>query len=147
MAGQPHQQVDQQVCLSLYSATNALIRAYRPLLEPLGLTYPQYLVMLTLWEADDVPISTICNRTRLDTGTITPLLKRLEQKRLIRRVPAPDDERSKRVHLTPAGRQLCAKASEIPFRIACAAGLNEEEGRLLKSLSERLYDHLGEKSA
>src|SRR5512138_1029058 len=98
--------LDNQVCHSLYSAANAVVRAYRPLLEPLGLTYPQYLVMLCLWEQDGVSIVHLSRRTRLDSGTLTPLLKRLEAKGLLVRAQAPDDERQKVIGLTPAGRKL-----------------------------------------
>lgn len=78
MSSPSHLHLRNQICLALYSAGNALSRAYRPLLEPLDLTYPQYLVMLALWEEDRVSVTAICERTRLDTGTVTPLLKRLE---------------------------------------------------------------------
>lgn len=142
MSSPAHQQLDNQICLSLYSATNALLRAYRPLLEPLDLTYPQYLVMLALWEADAVSVTDVCRRTRLDTGTVTPLLKRLESKGLLRRGRSAADERMRVIALTPAGRRLRAKAEHVPGALACLEVLTPAEGVKLKQLAESLYRNL-----
>lgn len=134
--------LDHQVCRSLYSASNALTRAYRPLLAPLGLTYPQYLVMLALWEQDRVSVGDLCTRTRLDPGSLTPLLKRMASKGLLLRARAKVDERKRVIALTRAGLALKEAARAIPERIACASGLSLEEGLQLRELSERLYAHL-----
>ncbi len=134
--------LDHQVCRSLYSASNALIRAYRPLLEPLGLTYPQYLVMLALWEQDQVSVGHLAERTRLDPGTLTPLLKRMAAKGLLLRARARDDERRRVIALTRSGRALRAAAREIPGRIARTIGLDPEDGMRLHALAERLHAHL-----
>lgn len=138
---------DLQICRSLYSATNALIRAYRPLLEPLGLTYPQYLVMLALWEKDAVPVTRICRRTRLETGTVTPILKRLEAKGLIVRGRSETDERQRVVELTGTGRAMKAQAESVPMDMACMALLTPEEGLELQRLTEALYERLIEHQA
>lgn len=140
--------LESQICLSLYSATNALIRAYRHLLEPLGLTYPQYLVMLALWEADHQSVKGICSGTRLETGTVTPLLKRLEAKGLIERARSRTDERMRVISLTAEGRKLRRRAESVPAGLACLELLSADEGAEIKRLAERLYrnviEHLGD---
>ncbi|NBU29431.1 MAG: MarR family transcriptional regulator [Caulobacteraceae bacterium] len=134
--------LDRQLCLSLYSATNALIRAYGPFLKPLGLTYPQYLVMMALWEAGPLTVSDICDKTRLETGTVTPLLKRLEAKGLLQRNRSLVDERAREIVLTEAGRRLREPAAEVPIQMACLSFLTPEQGGQIKALSETLFDNL-----
>jgi DNA-binding MarR family transcriptional regulator len=114
--------LDNQLCFAVYSTAHALTRAYKPLLEPLGLTYPQYLVMLVLWEQDGLLVKEIGARLHLDSGTLTPLLKRLEAAGHLRRTREQADERQVRVTLTDAGRDLRAAAIDVPAGIACAAG-------------------------
>src|SRR3954454_4785619 len=106
--------VDQQLCFALYNASRAVIRAYAPLLQPLGLTYPQYLVLLVLWERDGVAVKDLGARLALDSGTLTPLLKRLEERGYVARRRDTDDERVVRIHLTAAGRALRVRAKRIP---------------------------------
>jgi len=142
MPSPPHLRLANQLCLSLYSATHALTRAYRPLLDPLGLTYPQYLMMLALWEQDGVSVTDLCERTRLDTGTVTPLLKRLAEKGLVVRGRSEEDERRRVITLTPEGRSLRDAAEEVPARMACLGVLSPDEGAQLKELAERLYRNL-----
>ncbi len=134
--------LDKQVCHSVYSAANALVRAYRPLLEPLDLTYPQYLVMLSLWENDGVNIKHISEHTRLDSGTLTPILKRLEQKQLLQRLASPEDERQKVITLTRAGKNLRRKAEVIPQQIYCNGISDLEKILQLKTLCEEMYEEL-----
>ena len=134
--------LENQICLSLYSATNALIRAYRPLLEPLELTYPQYLVMLALWDTDHLSVKGICRRTRLETGTVTPLLKRLEAKGLIERGRSRTDERMRVISLTSAGRKLRKRAETVPSALACLELLPPADGAEIKRLAEQLYRNL-----
>ncbi|MBY5921687.1 MarR family winged helix-turn-helix transcriptional regulator [Ferrimonas balearica] len=100
--------LDNQLCFALYSASNAVIRLYRPLLEPFDLTYPQFLVMLALWQEEGVPLKALSQRTRLDPGTITPIVKRLEAKGLLERKGTAQDERVKLVELTESGRAIKA---------------------------------------
>jgi DNA-binding MarR family transcriptional regulator len=111
----PQLALDQQLCFALYDASRALIRAYGPLLEPLGLTYPQYVTMLALWEASEpVTVGALGDRLSLDSGTLTPLLKRLEQAGLLERRRDPDDERRVLVMPSSAGRELREAAAHIP---------------------------------
>ena len=133
--------LDRQLCFALYAASRAMTRAYGPLLERLGLTYPQYLVMLVLWDGDGVSIKALGERLELDSGTLTPLAKRLEADGLVRRRRSVDDERVVELHLTAAGRALKAKAKDVPVKLACLAGLDGPRGaerleRLRKELRE-----------
>jgi len=130
-------QLDRQLCFALYASSLAMTKLYKPLLEPLGLTYPQYLVMLALWEQDGASVSTLGQRLSLDSGTLTPLLKRIEAAGLVARRRATDDERRVDVFLTPAGRRLRQQAQAIPSRIACAAACDLEE---IASLTHRLHE-------
>ncbi len=112
--------LDHQLCFALYSTSLAMTRIYKPLLEKLGLTYPQYLVMLVLWEQDGQTVSELGDRLYLDSGTLTPLLKRLEATGLVSRLRAVDDERRVHVSLTAAGRRMKAQAAEVPGCILAA---------------------------
>lgn len=131
--------LDRQLCHSVYSCANALVRAYRPVLEPLGLTYPQYLVMLSLWEQDGISIRQLGAHTRFDSGSLTPILKRLEDKGLLRREPSRQDERQKTVVLTETGRELRHRAEKVPEYMTCSYGFELEKARQLKALSEELH--------
>jgi DNA-binding MarR family transcriptional regulator len=138
--------LDQQLCFALYSASRAMTRAYQPLLEPLGITYPQYLVLLVLWEHDGVSVKHLGDRLALDSGTLTPLLKRLEQQGLLARRRARDDERVVEIALTREGRALRAKATSVPGRLACLAGYDTSDDRALARL-RRLKSELDAISA
>lgn len=118
--------LDNQFCFALYSASLAMTKAYKPFLDAIGLTYPQYLVMLVLWQQDDVLVKTIGERLFLDSGTLTPLLKRLEAASLIARTRDDADERQVRITLTREGRALKKKAQGIPFQMLCASGQKPE---------------------
>jgi DNA-binding MarR family transcriptional regulator len=115
-----------QVCFALYSAQHAVTGLYRPLLDELGITYPQFLVLLALWEADGRSVSQIGAVLRLDSGTLSPLIKRLEQQGLVERRRDAADERRVRVHLTPDGHRLREQVSDVPRQVAVAAGLTPE---------------------
>ena len=128
-------QLDQQLCFALYAASLAMTKLYKPLLQPLGLTYPQYLVLLVLWEGDGITVSQLGERLSLDSGTLTPLLKRLETARLLQRLRDSADERRVRLQLTPAGRALKQQARAVPQTVACASGCQLGE---LQSLTARL---------
>ena len=108
------------LCFAIYSAGHAFTRVYKPLLDTLGLTYPQYLVLLVLWERDDVTVKEIGRRLFLDSGTLTPLLKRLEGAGWLRRARDPRDERQVRIGLTERGRELEAQAAPIMAKLVCA---------------------------
>ena len=116
--------LDNQLCFALYSASLAMTKLYKPLLESLGLTYPQYLAMLVLWERDNLSVSGLGRQLCLDSGTLTPLLKRLEVMGLLARVRAVDDERRVQVTLTAAGRRLKTKAAKIPGCILQASQMS-----------------------
>jgi DNA-binding MarR family transcriptional regulator len=135
-------QLDHQLCFALYSSSLAMTKLYKPLLEPLGLTYPQYLAMLVLWEGDGVTVSELGERLMLDSGTLTPLLKRLEAAGLVQRLRDSTDERRVRLQLTREGRALKRRALAVPEAVACAAGCELDElARLtarLKALREQL---------
>src|SRR3954464_14317924 len=118
--------LDHPVCFAVYFAAHAFNRVYKPLLDKLGLTYPQYLVMLVLWERDDVPLKDIGEKLFLDSGTLTPLLKRLEASGLIKRTRSTEDERQVLIALTPKGQALRDEARAVPQAIlsnsACSVG-------------------------
>jgi MarR family transcriptional regulator, organic hydroperoxide resistance regulator len=134
--------LDNQLCFALYSASLAMTKLYKPLLAGLGLTYPQYLVMLVLWERDGLMVSELGVRLSLDSGTLTPLLKRLEAAGLIARIRALDDERRVHVTLTAAGRKLKTRAAKVPVCMAEAAKCPFAEivslTRQVQALRERL---------
>ncbi len=112
--------LDEQLCFALYSTSLAMTKAYKPILEKLGLTYPQYLAMLVLWESDDLTVKDIATRLNLDSATVTPLLKRLEAQGYIERVRGVEDERLVYIRLTKAGTALKRTAREVPAEIFCA---------------------------
>ena len=119
--------LDHQLCFALYAASLAMTKAYKPLLSPLGLTYPQYLVLLVLWEGDGISVSHLGERLTLDSGTLTPLLKRLEAQGLLQRQRDSADERRVLVDLTPAGRNLREQAAAVPQTIACASACDLQQ--------------------
>lgn len=114
--------LDKQFCFALYSASLAMTKAYKPLLDNLGLTYPQYLAMLVLWQEDGLLVKDIGEKLYLDSGTLTPLLKRLEASGLVMRTRDQQDERQVRITLTPEGRALKRRARQIPAQVMCASG-------------------------
>ncbi|EOY5422766.1 MarR family winged helix-turn-helix transcriptional regulator [Cronobacter dublinensis] len=134
--------LDNQLCFALYSTNLALHKIYRQLLTPLGLTYPQYLVMMVLWEQDEVTVSEIGERLYLDSATLTPLLKRMETAGLLMRQRSRQDERQVIVTLTDAGRELKAAASEIPGSVLCATACDRETLMSLKAQLEDLRHNL-----
>jgi DNA-binding MarR family transcriptional regulator len=131
-----------QLCFAVYSAAHAFTRAYKPLLEPLGLTYPQYLVLLLLWERDDRTVKELGEPLFLDSSTLTPLLKRMETAGYVTRSRDPNDERSVRVSLTKKGRALRDQASAIPEALLCATGLSVEQLVSLRTAVTQLGEQL-----
>ncbi|QNQ63616.1 MarR family transcriptional regulator [Brucella sp. 6810] len=130
------------LCFAIYSTANALSRAYQPILAPLDLTYPQFLVMLVLWERDDCTVSEIGARLNLDSGTLTPLLKRLEAAGRITRRRDPRDERQVRITLTDEGRKLREQAESVPEQIMCATGQPVSELQDLRNRLMKIRNHL-----
>ncbi|AMA54883.1 MULTISPECIES: MarR family winged helix-turn-helix transcriptional regulator [unclassified Bradyrhizobium] len=140
--------LDNQICFAVYSAAHAFNRVYKPLLDRLGLTYPQYLVMLVLWERDDVPVKDIGEKLFLDSGTLTPLLKRLEAAHLVKRTRSKEDERQVLIALTPQGHALKDKARAVPQSILAASDCSVSELVAMKdeivALRDRLNAVIGE---
>jgi DNA-binding MarR family transcriptional regulator len=134
--------LENQIFFPLYAAGNALVRAYRPFLDPLKITYSQYLVMLVLWQHSSMTVKELGQQLRLDSGTLTPLLKRLEGKGLVLRKRAEHDERARVISLTKQGQSLKKQATNIPSNLACKTGLSAAKGQQLKSLCEQLLEVL-----
>ena len=130
-------QLDQQLCFALYSATHAMTRSYKQVLAAVGLTYPQYLVMLVLWEQDGLAISEIAIALGLDTASVTPLVRRLEAADLLKRVGVPGDNRVSSMKVQPKGWAIQQSVADIQKAIACRTGLDDAEfDRLKASLLE-----------
>ncbi|QOZ22287.1 MarR family winged helix-turn-helix transcriptional regulator [Bradyrhizobium sp. CCBAU 51753] len=148
MAADQALRLDNQICFAVYSTAHAFNRVYKPLLDRLGLTYPQYLVMLALWERDDVPVKDLGERLFLDSGTLTPLLKRLEAADLIKRTRSTADERQVLIALTAQGHALRDKAKSVPQSILAASDCSVGELMAMKNeivaLRDRLNAVLGE---
>ncbi|WP_217242458.1 MarR family winged helix-turn-helix transcriptional regulator [Streptomyces sp. AC555_RSS877] len=132
--------LDDQLCFALYAAQRAVTAAYRPLLEDLGLTYPQYLVLLVLWERGEITIKELAGALRLDYGTVSPLLKRLESAGLVRRERAVSDERSVLVACTGRGEALKERAGRVPGALLTATELDGAEAARLREELWRLAD-------
>ncbi len=134
--------LDQHLCFALYSSSLAMTRLYTPHLAPLGLTYPQYLVLLAMWERDSLTVGELCEHLTLDSGTLTPLLKRMEASGWLTRKRDPADERRVIVSLTPPGRALREKARLLPRQLAQASGCHADEARELTNRLQALRKQL-----
>ncbi|GAA0663052.1 MULTISPECIES: MarR family winged helix-turn-helix transcriptional regulator [Rheinheimera] len=134
--------LEKQLCFSLYSASHRLVRSYRQLLEPLDLTYPQYLAMLVLWQQSELNVKELGEKLHLDSGTLTPLLKRLENKGLVSRTRSQLDERVVHIHLTEQGKALKNQASHIPVAIFQQSGLPLAQLLELKQSCDLLFQQL-----
>jgi len=139
--------LNEMLCFTVYSTAHAFNRAYKPLLDALGLTYPQYLVMLTLWERDKVTVKEIGEQLHLDSGTLTPLLKRLEAAGLLRRARDAADERQVRISLTPKGEGMREKAQMVCPAVIDACKYSNDQVKTLKAQLVRLREALNELSA
>ena len=133
-----------QLCFALYAATNAITRAYRSRLSHIGLTYPQYLVMMVLWEADGITVKTIAEHLHLDSPTITPLLKRLESCGFVSRQRNVKDERVVNVFLTDTGRGIQARVADMQKGVACQTGMQETQFIELRSTLHELVDSINQ---
>ena len=134
--------LDNQLCFAVYSASLAMTKLYKPLLDKLDLTYPQYLVMLVLWERDGLMVSELGERLSLDSGTLTPLLKRLEANGLVARIRDVADERRVRVSLSAAGRRLKARAAGVPACLMAASQCSVDELVALTQQIQQLRDRV-----
>ena len=135
---EPEGALEDQVCFPLYVAARELTRRYKPFLDPLGLTYTQYVTMMALWERDGVTVGSLGRRLHLDSATLTPLLKRLESRGYLRRERSREDERAVIVTLTDEGRALRERASGVPACVCSCTNLTPEEGRELKRLCRKM---------
>ncbi len=138
----PQLRLDGQLCFPLYAAARRVVNYYTPYLKPLGITYTQYVVMLALWEKGKATVGELCSRLYLDNGTVTPLLKKMEEGGIISRTRSKLDERVVTVAVTEKGWELREKIKEIPFQIGCNIPLDRDEAlelyRLLRSLLDRM---------
>jgi Transcriptional regulators len=134
--------VENQICFAIYTTSNAIMRTYRPLLEDLGLTYPQYITMLVIWKDSPISVKKIGNKLNLDSGTLTPLLKRLEQRGLVDRVRNQSDERIVEIYLTEEGKDLKKAAQSIPEKFACALKVDYDEANQILALHRSLFERL-----
>lgn len=131
-----------QLCFSLYSVANALTRQYRPLLKNFDLTYPQFIVLLALYEEDDISLKELGEKTLFDSGTLTPLVQKLESKDFLKRVSIKEDERVKKVILTEKALEIKEKVIDLPNQLRCSMHMNDEELTMLRKLSLKLLDDL-----
>ena len=136
--------LDKQLCFSAYVLHREIMQCYRPILKNIGLTYPQYITMMTLWEKDDVMVNQVGEILQLDNGTLTPLLKRLESKGYLERKRSKEDERVVKINLTEKGLKLKQNASFIPIELEKAMNLNLEEMEQLKTLSDKVVQKINQ---
>ena len=132
--------LDSQLCFPLYAAARKIVNLYTPYLKPLGLTYTQYIMFLVLWEEDKITVGDLCRRLKLDTGTVTPMLKNTEKQGLIKRIRSEDDERVVVVSLTEEGKVLYKKAKDIPEKIGSCVRLSKDEAVQLYTTLYKLLE-------
>lgn len=137
-----HLYLDNQLCFSVYTASRLIIQGYQDVLQKMDLTYPQYLAMLVLWEKDEINVSELGFRLRLDSGTLSPLIKKLEKKQFITKERLKEDERIVVLKLTPQGRRLQKEAITVPEKMVCSAGLPLQDLQNLKIKLDQLITHL-----
>jgi len=145
MSNYENRKLDNQLCFALYAATNAIIRSYRARLGRIGLTYPQYLVLMVLWETDGRTIRGLADRLHLDSGSLTPIVKRLESAGIVKRQRDESDERVVHVYLTAEGRTLEHEVAKMQQEVACQTGLQQVEFVELRTTLHQLADSMTEK--
>lgn len=136
--------LENQLCFPLYAASRLVTQCYQPVLDRLGLTYPQYLVMLVLWETDKVPVKTLSEKLMLQSNTLTPLLKRMQEAGLVERTRSDQDERSVLISLTAEGKALKADAPQVVQQLGEHMGISQEEAGILYKLLYKLIGSIGE---
>ena len=132
--------LDSQLCFPLYAASRKIVSLYTPHLKPLGITYTQYIMFLVLWEGDGITVGELCKKLRLDTGTVTPMLKNTEKQGLIKRTRSAEDERVVVITLTEEGRALYKKAKDIPAKIGACVNLDKDDAVKLYQILYTLLD-------
>lgn len=131
--------LDNQLCFALYACSREIIKVYKPILDPLNLTYTEYVVLMALWEKDKIPVKDLGQKIFLDSGTLTPLLKKMAEKNLVARERSESDERSVIISLTSKGKALEKKCRDNPDKLICAAKLEQVDGdALMKNLHKML---------
>lgn len=133
--------IENQFCFPMYVASKEIVRSYTPYLEPLGLTYTQYITMMILWEEEEITVKELSKKLYLNSGTLTPLLKKLEKKNYVRRQRSETDERNLIVSLTEEGKALREKALEVPQKVRCHIGLDDEEIKTMLMLVYKMMAH------
>lgn len=133
--------IENQICFRLYTASRFMTQLYAPILEELNLTYPQYLVMLVLWENTELSVKDIGSLLYLDSGTLTPLLKKLESKNLVKRIRSKDDERIVNISITTKAQELYEKAKSVPEKIMCKSGIELDKIIELKDILDILIEN------
>lgn len=139
--------LENQFCFAVYALSREITKIYRPFLDQLGLTYTQYLVMIVLWEKDGIPLKELGRSLYLDSGTLTPLLKKLEGEGLILRKRDSKDERNLIIHLTDSGSRLIEKAQEVPEKMSCLIPLEEQEINVLRNKLHQILNAMMENEA
>lgn len=134
--------LDKQLCFSVYVLHREIMQAYRPILNAIGLTYPQYITMMTLWQQDNVTVNQLGETLQLDSGTLTPLLKRLETKSFLTRTRSKEDERVVKIELTTEGRSLKEKASCVPIQILESLQMSMDDMQQLKALADKVVQKI-----
>lgn len=134
--------LENQLCFPLYACARMVVGQYTPYLKPLGITYTQYLVFLLLWAEDGLSVGNLCERLYLDSGTLTPMLKKMEEKHLVERRRCKDDERMVRIWLTEEGRQLKERAAAIPLQVGSCIKITPEEATTLYTLLYRTMEQI-----
>lgn len=132
--------LENQMCFPLYAAARKVTSAYTPILKPLGMTYTQYIVFLVLWESDQISVGELCEKLYLDSGTITPLLKKMEEKGWLTRTRSKKDERVVMIKLTKAGKDMQAKCAHIPSEMSSCLTLSKQEAQALYSALYKILD-------
>ena len=136
--------LDNQICFALYVCSKEIIRKYNPILEPLGLTYTAYITLLCLWEKDNVPVKELGNRLFLDSGTLTPLLKKMEVQGLVTRTRSSKDERTVYIKLTDAGKAMKDKCSNVPQQMMCQNILDMKKAAPLLQTLHQMMENMSE---
>lgn len=136
--------LENQLCFPFYAISREIIKLYKPLLEPFGLTYTQYITMLVLWEEEKITCKALGVKLHLDSGTLTPVLKKLEAKKVIRKYRTPEDDRVVMVELTEEGRKLQEEVAAVPYDLSCQVDMSEDEYKEVKKILNRLMDRFSE---
>ena len=134
--------LENQLCFPLYACARKVVSQYTPFLKPLGITYTQYLVFMLLWAEDGLSVGDLCSRLYLDSGTLTPMLKKMEEKHLVERRRSKDDERVVRIYLTEEGKKMKEKAAAIPLQVGSCIRISPEEASALYSLLYKTIEQL-----